>query len=205
SGGYYIACAADKIVAQPNTITGSIGVFGLLPNLKNMLENKIGLTHDTVNSAPHADFGSALRPVDTLEAEVLQQGVEDVYATFIKRVANGRGMSVADVDSIGQGRVWSGRDAKRIGLVDELGGLSHAVKLAAQMAKIGGNYRLKSFPAQKSPFDDFLKKAGTEARAAATEQELGMLNEEYQRFRRSRLLLQLRGVQARIPYDIDIR
>lgn len=204
SGGYYIACAADKIVAQPNTITGSIGVFGLLPNLKNMLENKIGLTHDTVNSAPHADFGTTLRPVDTLEAEVLQQGVEDVYTTFINRVADGRGMSAADVDSIGQGRVWSGRDAKRIGLVDELGGLHDAVKLAAKLAKITGTYRIKSFPAQRSPFDDFFKKAGTQARAAATEQELGMLAEEYQRFRRSRLLLQLRGVQARIPYNVDI-
>jgi protease IV len=204
SGGYYIACAADKIMAQPNTITGSIGVFGLLPNLKNMLENKIGLTHDTVNSAPHADFGTTLRPVDTLEAEVLQQGVEDVYRTFISRVAQGRGMAVADVDSIGQGRVWSGRDAKRIGLVDELGGLHDAVKLAAKLAKITGNYRIKSFPAQRSPFDDFFKKAGSQARAAATEQELGMLTEEYQRFKRSRLLLQLRGVQARIPYSIDI-
>ncbi|MFN8711641.1 MAG: signal peptide peptidase SppA [Bacteroidota bacterium] len=204
SGGYYIACAADKIVAQPNTITGSIGVFGLLPNLKNMLENKIGLTHDTVNSAPHADFGTTLRPVDTLEAEVLQQGVEDVYRTFINRVAEGRGISAADVDSIGQGRVWSGRDAKRIGLVDELGGLQDAVKLAAKLAKITGTYRIKSFPAQRSPFDDFFKKAGSQARAAATEQELGMLAEEYQRFRRARLLLQLRSVQARIPYDVDI-
>ncbi len=205
SGGYYISCAADKIVAQPNTITGSIGVFGLLPNLKNMLENKIGLTHDTVNSAPHADFGTTVRAADTLEVQVLQQGVEDVYQTFISRVAEGRKLTLAQVDSIGQGRVWSGTDAKRIGLVDELGGLKEAIDMAAKMAKLGNNYSIKSFPAQKSPFDDFLKKAGTDARLAAANYELGMLTDEYKRFIRARKLLQLRGVQARMEYEVEIR
>lgn len=205
SGGYYIACAADKIVAQPNTITGSIGVFGLLPNLKNMLENKIGLTHDTVNSAPHADFGSTVRATDTLEAQVLQQGVEDVYQTFISRVADGRKLSLAEVDSIGQGRVWSGVDAKRIGLVDELGGLKQAIELAAKMGKLGKKYTIKSFPTQKSPFDDFLKNAGADARLAAAQYELGLLSDEYRRFLRARKLLQLRGVQARMEYEVEIR
>jgi protease IV len=205
SGGYYIACAADKILAQPNTITGSIGVFGLLPNLKNMLENKIGLTHDTVNSAPHADFGTTLRATDTLEATVLQQGVEDVYQTFISRVAEGRKLTLAEVDSIGQGRVWSGTDAKRIGLVDELGGLQEAIALAAKLGKLGKKYSIKSFPTQKSPFDDFLKNAGTEARLAATHYELGMLSDEYRRFLRARKLLQLRGAQARMEYEVEIR
>ncbi|MCA6362937.1 MAG: signal peptide peptidase SppA [Bacteroidetes bacterium] len=205
SGGYYIACAADKILAQPNTITGSIGVFGLLPNLKNMLENKIGLTHDTVNSAPHADFGTTLRATDTLEAQVFQDGVENVYQTFITRVAEGRKLTLAQVDSIGQGRVWSGVDAKRIGLVDELGGLQEAIALAAQMGKLGKKYSIKSFPAQKSPFDDFLKNAGTEARLAAAHYELGLLSDEYRRFLRARKLLQLRGVQARMEYEVEIR
>jgi protease-4 len=205
SGGYYIACAADKIMAQPNTITGSIGVFGLLPNLKNMLENKIGLTHDTVNSAPHADFGTTLRATDTLEAQVLQQGVENVYQTFISRVADGRKLTLAEVDSIGQGRVWSGVDAKRIGLVDELGGLKEAIEMAAKMGKLGKKYSIKSFPAQKSPFDDFLKNAGAEARLAAANYELALLGDEYRRFLRARKLLQLRGVQARMEYDVEIR
>lgn len=205
SGGYYIACAATRILAQPNTITGSIGVFGLLPNLKNMLENKIGLTHDTVNSNTHADFGTTLRAVDTLERQVMQEGVEAVYVTFITRVAEGRNMTVAEVDSLGQGRVWSGTDAKRLGLVDELGGLTQAIAVAADLAKIGKNYRIQSLPAQKSPFEDFLKGNSTDARIARLEQELGVLSAEYIQFRRSRLLLQLKGVQARMPFDVDIR
>jgi protease IV len=204
SGGYYIACNAHLIVAQPNTITGSIGVFGLLPEMQNLLTNQIGVTIDTVNTNPHADLGTLFRPLHPLEAEVMQQGVEDVYETFITRVADGRKMTKADVDSIGQGRVWSGTDALRIGLVDTLGGLDVAIAAAAKQAKLGTNYRIKTLPVQKNPFDDFLKKASEDAKEEAIKGELGLLQSQYNQFRKSQALLQAKGVQARLPFDLII-
>jgi protease-4 len=204
SGGYYISCAADVIVAQPNTITGSIGVFGLIPNIENMLKNQVGITIDTVNTNPHADMGTLLRPVNAMEGEVIQQGVEDVYTTFIKRVAEGRNMKTADVDSIGQGRVWSGSDAQKIGLVDSLGGLSDAIRIAARLAKVGDDYRLKKLPVMKSPFENFLKDGGAEVQQAYVNRELGALRNEYQQFMRAKLLLTTKGIHARMPYDVVI-
>jgi len=204
SGGYYISCAADVIVAQPNTITGSIGVFGLIPNIENMLKNQVGVTVDTVNTNPHADMGTLLRPVNAMEGEVIQQGVEDVYATFITRVAEGRKMKTADVDSIGQGRVWSGSDAQKIGLVDSLGGLSDAIRIAARLAKVGDDYRLKKLPVMKSPFENFLKDGGAEVQQAYVNRELGTLRNEYQQFMRAKLLLTTKGIHARMPYDVVI-
>jgi protease-4 len=204
SGGYYISCAADVIVAQPNTITGSIGVFGLIPNIENMLKNQVGVTVDTVNTNPHADMGTLLRPVNAMEGEVIQQGVEDVYTTFITRVAEGRKMKTADVDSIGQGRVWSGSDAQKIGLVDSLGGLSDAIRIAARLAKVGDDYRLKKLPVMKSPFENFLKDGGAEVQQAYVNRELGTLRNEYQQFMRAKLLLTTKGIHARMPYDVVI-
>ncbi len=204
SGGYYISCAADVIVAQPNTITGSIGVFGLIPNIENMLKNQVGVTVDTVNTNPHADMGTLLRPVNAMEGEVIQQGVEDVYTTFITRVAEGRKMKTADVDSIGQGRVWSGSDAQKIGLVDSIGGLSDAIRIAARLAKVGDDYRLKKLPVMKSPFENFLKDGGAEVQQAYVNRELGTLRNEYQQFMRAKLLLTTKGIHARMPYDVVI-
>jgi protease IV len=208
SGGYYIACAADVIVAEPNTITGSIGVFGLIPDAGTMLTEKLGITVDTVNTNKNSGIGSVLRPVSPLEAEVIQQGVEEVYTTFITRVADGRGMTLAEVDSIGQGRVWAGTDALRIGLVDTLGSLEDAIAIAARKAKLGDNYRLRKLPEMKDPFEDFLKGKSEEASAALTEafvvQQLSVFKEQYFVFRRSQILLNARGVQARMPYDIII-
>ncbi|GAB4146008.1 MAG: signal peptide peptidase SppA [Bacteroidia bacterium] len=204
SGGYYISCAADMIVAQPNTITGSIGVFGLLPNAGKMLSENIGITVDTVNTNPHADLGSVFRPVSDMEGQVVQQSVEDVYATFIKRVADGRKMTTADVDSIGQGRVWSGVDALRIGLVDTLAGLDAAISIAARKAKLGNDYRVVKYPEQKSPFDEFLKKEEEELKETMIRQNLSMFREQYFAFRRSQLLLNMKGVQARMGYDVII-
>ena len=127
SGGYYISCAADRIFAQPNTITGSIGVFGIIPNFQKMLGNKLGITLDTVNTNRYSDIG-ALRPLTRTEHDFVQSSVERIYFTFTKRVADGRKMSQNAVDSIGQGRVWTGSEAVRIGLVDELGGCGVACK-----------------------------------------------------------------------------
>ena len=156
SGGYYISCLADTIVAQPNTITGSIGVFGLLMNAQKLLTNKLGLTFDTYKTGPYADMGLPTRALTPMEREKIQKGVEEVYDTFISHVAEGRHITKADVDSIGQGRVWSAVDAKKIGLVDMFGGLDDAVKLAAKKAGVD-NYRIKELPEQKEPLQEFLE------------------------------------------------
>jgi len=204
SGGYYISCAADMIIAQPNTITGSIGVFGMMPEAGTLLSERIGITFDTVNTNANAGIGSVYRPVSEFEGQVIQQGVEDVYKTFITRVSDGRGISVADVDSIGQGRVWAGTDAMRIGLVDSLGGLDAAIAVAARKAKLGSDYRIVKFPTQKDPFADFMGKSEEEMTEAFITQQLSVFKEQYFMFRRSQALLNAKGVQARIPYDLII-
>ena len=123
SGGYYIACAADKIVADEKTITGSIGVFGVVPNAQGLMNNKLGITFDRVKTNEHADLMSVFKPLTAQERDIIQIGVEKIYDDFITKVAEGRGMTKEQVDSIGQGRVWMGLDALKIGLVDEIGGL----------------------------------------------------------------------------------
>lgn len=198
SGGYYISCAADRIFAQPNTITGSIGVFGLIPNLKKMLENKLGITIDTVNTNKYSDVGSGLRPVTEKEYNFIQGSVEKVYDTFTKRVAEGRHMSQADVDSIGQGRVWTGADALKINLVDELGGLEDAIAYAAEKAKLK-DYKLIELPKQKNPFDDFLGKKESEMETRMIKTNLGPV---YTYFKQLQNVLQLEGVQARLPFEM---
>lgn len=200
SGGYYIACAANAIVAQPTTITGSIGVFGVLPNAQNFFNNKLGITVDTVNTNKHSDMGSLFRPVQGREQEVIQRGVEHVYNVFIQRVAEGRNMTTAEVDSIGQGRVWSGADAQKIGLVDELGGMSTALKLAAQKAKID-EYEIISLPKVKDPFQSLFSDMSTEAREQVMREQLGM---HYDHFKHMRDLMNIKGVQARLPYDVMV-
>ncbi len=204
SGGYYIACGADVIVAEPNTITGSIGVFGLIPEAGTMLSENLGITIDTLNTNKNAGIGSLFRPVNELEAEVIQQGVEDVYTVFITRVAEGRGMTVAEVDSIGQGRVWAGSDALRIGLVDTLGSLNDAIAIAARKANLGKEYRIRKMPVQKDPFADFLNGKEEEATEAFMVQQLSIFKDQYFVFRRSQILLNSKGVQARLPYDFII-
>lgn len=138
SGGYYISCAADKIYAQPNTITGSIGVFGVIPYTGKMLENKVGVTFDRVQTNDHAIL-STNRKLDEQELAIVQEGVDMIYDDFISKVADGRGMKKAMVDSIGQGRVWAGSDAINIGLVDEYGGIYDAIDFAAESAGISSD------------------------------------------------------------------
>lgn len=200
SGGYYISCAADAIVAQPNTITGSIGVFGLIPNLKSLLNNKLGLTFDTVNSNKHADMMTVSRPLTEEEKQVIQEGVEKIYTTFLKRVADGRHQSSEQIDSIGQGRVWSGTDAKQIGLVDELGGIDKAISLAAQKAKIT-KYTLQHLPKLKDPLDEIFKESTDQLQGHVLQKELG---DYYQLLQTIRRVSQLKGYQALLPYELII-
>lgn len=200
SGGYYIACAADRIFAQPNTITGSIGVFGMMPNAQKMLSEKLGITIDTVNTNKHSDVGTLYRGVTETERAYIQKGVEDVYDVFTKRVAEGRKMKQVAVDSIGQGRVWSGADALKINLVDELGGLDAAIAFAKTKAKLK-NYSIVTYPKQKNPLDEILGKVEAETEAKIMNKNLG---ESYKYIKHLRDLLKMKGVQARMPFEYII-
>jgi protease-4 len=199
SGGYYISAASRKIFASPNTITGSIGVFGLIFNAQKMLNNKLGITIDTVKTNRLSDFGSMSRPLTAEEKQIFQQGVEKVYDTFTKRVANGRKMEQANVDSIGQGRVWSGVEGKSIGLVDEFGGLNDAIAAAAKMANVS-KYRTVELPKLKDPFKEILSELGNEAETKYLNYKLG---DEAKYFNKTQELLRMQGIQARLPYAID--
>jgi len=161
SGGYYIACAADSIVANPTTLTGSIGVFGMIPNLNKFYKNKLGITIDTVNTGKYADMG-VNRPLSTFEKNKLQKSVSDMYIGFITKVGEGRNISTIEVNEIGQGRVWTGYDAKEIGLIDTYGGLEKAIDIAAYLAKVE-DYRIISLPKKKNPFEQLSLKLGGKA------------------------------------------
>ena len=167
SGGYYIACAASKIMAEPTTITGSIGVWAAIPNLKGLMNNKLGITFDNAKTNANADFISLMKPLTPYQRAVLQTDVDYIYELFSERVATGRDMTVEDVDKIGQGRIWSGTDALKLGLVDTLGGLDAAIGLAANLADLEDfritslpvleDYRITALPVLKDPFEKFFE------------------------------------------------
>lgn len=203
SGGYYIACAADKIYAQPNTITGSIGVFGVLPNFGPMLEEKFGITTDRVETNEHSVLTLTQALTDD-EEKIIQQGVDEIYDDFTQKVADGRGMTQAEVDSIGQGRVWAGTDALNIGLVDELGGIDDALYYAADQANIKkSDIHVKTFPEWDNGLMDILmqfdlaKDDQDGEESAASAQVMKMLHTVDK-------LSTMKGVQARLPYEVII-
>jgi protease-4 len=200
SGGYYISCAADTIVAEPNTITGSIGVFGVLFNAQGFMNNKLGVTIDTVKTNMYADIGSIYRPLTASERDIIQKSVEHVYDVFITRVAEGRKLSKEQVDEIGQGRVWSGIDAKKIGLVDVLGGLETAIEIAAQKAGLE-NYKIVSLPKQKNPIDELISKGTSGVEEAMIKHFFGENAKYLMTLNR---LKKYSGIQARMPYEIEI-
>ncbi len=200
SGGYYISCSADRIFAQPNTITGSIGVFGMIPNAQKALSEKLGITIDTVNTNKHSDVGTILRGATADEYEYVQQSVEQIYDVFITKVATGRKTNKNAIDSIGQGRVWSGADAIKINLVDELGGINDAIAYAAKQAKLK-EYKLVDFPKQKDPLQELLSNSQDEMEARTMKSYLG---EQYIYMKHLKNVLQLKGVQARLPYEMII-
>ncbi len=200
SGGYYIACAADTIVARPNTITGSIGVFGLLFNTQNMFKNKLGITFDSVKTGRYADIGSMNRPMKENEREIIQGEVEKVYDTFISHVAIGREMTKENVDNIGQGRVWSGVDAKRLGLVDVLGGINDAISIAAKKANLT-TYRTIALPEQKEFFEKLVDDLNAEAKVYFAKQQLG---ESYLYLETFNDLAKQKGIMVKIPFMMKI-
>jgi protease-4 len=200
SGGYYIACGASRIIASPNTITGSIGVFGIVPNMQKFFNNKLGITFDRVKTNAYSDYISGTRPMTEMERKFLTRDIETIYKTFTSHVAQGRGMTVAQVDSIGQGRVWSGTDAKRIGLIDEFGGIEVAVKAAAKLAKLD-KYRVTELPEQKDPFTMILEEFSNEGYSRFIKSELG---DNYVYLDYIRKISQMKGVQARLPFEFSI-
>ena len=199
SGGYYIACNSDKIVAQPNTITGSIGVFGLLPSFDRMLKNKLGITTDVAKTNPHADYFTG-RKLDEFELKKISITVEEVYALFTQRVAAGRNMTVEAVDKIGEGRIWSGTTAMKIGLVDQLGNLEDAIALAATLADIT-DYNVVYYPKQKDWFTKLMESKTETKVEKAMRAELGDLYYTYKGFKD---IQNLKGVQARLPFELIV-
>lgn len=201
SGGYYISCAADTIVARPNTITGSIGVFGLMFNAREMFKNKLGITFDGDKTGKYADLGDMSRPMSDEERAIIQEEVEKIYDTFITHVSEGRNISKAAVDSIGQGRVWTGTDAKRLGLVDVLGGLNDAIEIAAKKANLT-TYRTIALPEQKEFFEQIMEDLNTEVSTSFTKQQLG---ESYIYYQKLNELVNEKGILAKLPMSIEIK
>jgi protease-4 len=199
SGGYYISCAADSIIAEPNTITGSIGIFAILPNMKKLFNDKLGITFDGVKTGKYADLGNISRPLSPDERLILQNQVNHGYDDFTKAVAAGRHKTQAYVNSIGQGRVWTGEQAIKIGLVDRLGNIDDAIKSAAKMAKLT-NYKLETFPQQKSIFDKFGRGLNAEIKTSMLKSELGENFKYYEQIKG--LTQMMRTPQARMPYDV---
>ena len=200
SGGYYIACAADKIFASPTSITGSIGVFGMIPNMNEFYKSNFGITFDTVKTNNSADMG-IYRKLTSFEKQKIQQGIEDVYETFISRVSEGRDISTKQVDNIGQGRVWSGYDAKKIGLIDEFGGLEKAIESAAALAEIE-DYRTISLPKQKDPFTEFLEGLNQTKLSDILSDELDLINKKD--IITIQEMIKSDKIQTRLPYILSL-
>jgi len=201
SGGYYISAAADSIFAQPNTITGSIGVFGIIPNFQRFFNDKLGITFDVVKTAEFADLGAFDRPLTAQEQSIIQRSVNKIYYTFTQNVADGRKKERSYIDSIGQGRVWTGSQAIELGLVDRIGGIEDAIKSAAKKANIQ-EYSLVSYPSQRDPLKALFNRSGRQISLWFTKQEMGLAFPVYQQVRET---MQQSGIQARIPYTIDIK
>jgi protease-4 len=202
SGGYYIACNSDYIVAQPNTLTGSIGVFGMIPSLQKMLKNKLGITLDVVKSNAHADKMAVVgRPLDELEIQRLTTQIEDIYDLFTKRVATGRNLPIEEVYKIGEGRVWSGIEAIKLGLVDQFGSTKDAVAKAAELAELS-DYGIICYPKQQDFFTKIFSKNDSETKIEqALQQQLGDL---YFTYKGIKTITEAGGVQARIPFEIEV-
>lgn len=204
SGGYYIGVGGDKIFAEPTTITGSIGVFGTIPNL-NELANKVGINAEQVGTNENSVDYSFFEPMDDSFRMVIQESIEETYNIFLDRVAQGRNMTVAQVDSLAQGRVWSGVDAKANGLVDELGNLDDAITAAAEMAGLD-DYGIRKYPRYKSDFERFMEDLGgmkAKIGESIIKEEIG--TEAYEVLKEFKQLGKQEGVQAKMPFSLNIK
>lgn len=202
SGGYYISALADSIFAEKETLTGSIGVFGLIPNFKDLLNNKLGIRSDVVKTGKFADLMTSFdKPLTAEETAIIQADVNRVYATFTQKVASGRGMQVSAVDSIGQGRVWTGAQALERGLVDGIGGLDRAIQAAVNKAGLE-EYHVRYYPTEKDPFMALFSTSKEQIKAWMLDDELAEYRQHIERLRN---LVQAAGIQVRMPYAVEIR
>ena len=200
SGGYYISCAADYIVANPTTLTGSIGIFGMFPNFDGLLNNKLGLHFDIVKTNKFADFGSMNRPFNGGEKEIMQNYINNGYELFVKRCADGRGMSTEAIKKIAEGRVWTGAAAKELGLVDELGGLDKALEIAVQKAGVE-SYSVINFPSQGNPILSLLDKTKEDYIQGQISSTMGEYR-DYIKFIQN--IKDMDHIQARMPFTLNI-
>lgn len=200
SGGYYIVSPADTIMANENTLTGSIGVFGLFFNSKEFLNDKLGIHVDVAKTHKFADLGTPFRAMKNEERQIIKDEIVQTYETFINHVAEGRNMTPEEVDEIGQGRVWSGEDAEEIGLIDLHGGLQEAVNLAAEKADLE-KYRTIGLPELKDPFEQLMKEFTGNVKTSILKNEMG---DSYRFYREFEEIKDMQGIQARIPYKIEI-
>ena len=202
SGAYYISCGTDYIVAEPTTLTGSIGIFGMFPDASNLLTEKLGLKFDVVKTGHHADFGTVARPLNNEEQSLLQSRIQAGYNLFLKRVSEGRRIPVDSIDKIAQGRVWTGSQARKNGLVDELGNLDTAIARAAARAKLSkGDYQLAYYPTQAKWYEQLLGQKIGGLVDSKLQSEWG---EYYKPFIWLKNLKQRDYIQARLPYDPNI-
>ncbi len=204
SGGYYIGVGADKIFAEPSTITGSIGVFGTIPNV-NGLSQKVGINAEQVGTNQNSVDYSFFEPMTESFKNVMTEGIEATYETFLDRVAKGRNMSVEEVDAVAQGRVWSGIEAQKLGLVDELGSLEDAIEAAAQLANLQF-YGIRKFPRYKSGFEKFMDDYGSaqsRRTSEAIKEEVG--EEAYRILKEFKEVSKRQGIQAKMPFSLNIK
>ncbi len=201
SGGYYIACFADTILAQPNTVTGSIGAFGLFFTAQDLMNEKLGINIETVKTNTHSDIGTIDRDLSPSERRILIRQVDNIYGTFKSRVAAGRGLDLAFVDSIGQGRVYSGLRAKELGLVDLIGGLSDAINIAAEKAGLEEGYSVVTYPELEDPLQAFIKEFSDQMGGASIKAELGEFGHYLELLEQAQ---SRKGMQMRMEYDLVI-
>lgn len=203
SGGYYIAMACDTIVAQPSTITGSIGIFAILPNVEGLLNDKLGITTDVVETGELSNLLRVTSPLSEFEKGIIQRSIENGYETFTSKAAEGRNMRVEELRAVASGRVWSGLEAQERGLVDVLGSFEDAVHIAAAKANLAeGDYRLRFYPEQKSFLEQLLERLDTNIEAKVMQLQFG---EFYPYVKQLKELNNYMGIQARMPYEINIR
>ncbi|WP_293306946.1 signal peptide peptidase SppA [Pedobacter sp. UBA5917] len=201
SGGYYIGCAADSIFVQPNTITGSIGVFGIIPNFQNLMTNKLGITFDGVKTGKYADIMATNRPMTEGERFIIQNELNRIYSGFVSRVADGRKKSKAYIDSIGGGHVWIGTDAVQIGLADRIGSFNDAIKAAAKKAKLK-KYKVVEYPDVIDPWKSLMDEGTDKIKTYYTKQELG---DNYFLYQQMKKVIASSGIQARMPFEAVIK
>lgn len=201
SGGYYIACNADSVFANEGTLTGSIGVFSILPNFQPFFKNKLGITFDGVKTAPYADMGNTSRALTEPEKRFLQNGVDSIYHTFKSRVAEGRKKDMDYVDSIAQGRVWTGSRAISVGLVDRIGGLQEAIVSAAKMAKLS-SYKLREYPEKKNILEQVMENYQKSVSSSLVKSEIG--EKEFQLLQQVKQVRKMVGEpQSRLPFFLN--